>query len=113
MSDYVLAVLLTNARSERGSEKQPQTPVGPISLERRKTEQHTRKQYGQELNWGRGAQSSIPWWAVLDNIDIIASQTAQPGQTDLLIRRKLYPLYFTVTSTLAGAVFPLRDIVHP
>lgn len=112
MSDYTLAVLLTNARSETGSEKQPQTLAGPVGLERKKTEQHTGKQYGEKLSWRRKAQSSLPWWTMLDNTDIVARQTARPGQTDLLIRRKLYPLYFTLTSTPAGAVFPLRDIVH-
>lgn len=113
MSDYSLAVLLTNARSETGSEKPPQTPVKPVSFERIKTEKHKRKQHGEELSSGRGDKSSFPWWTMLDKSGISASQTAQPGQTDLLIRRKRYPLYFTLTSAPAGTVFPLRDIAHP
>lgn len=57
--------------------------------------------------WGRKAKSSFLWWTRLGNTDNIATPSAQLGQTDLLIRKKLHPLYVTLTSIPAGTVFLL------
>lgn len=68
----------------QNSEKQPQTPLGPEALGKGKQNSTQKKQHG-ELSWGRGAQSSPPQQTVLVSADIPGSQTAQPGQRDLLI----------------------------
>lgn len=50
MSDCILAILLTNARSDTASKQQP------AGLWRRKTEEYTRKQHEELLNMGEKSQ---------------------------------------------------------